>query len=65
MKFSDLKKNIDEKENSGTDTSIEKIKNLEVILNVLNSINSSLILEDVLEIVLQNAISLTGSDRGP
>jgi signal transduction histidine kinase len=64
MKFSDLKKDIDEKENSGNDNSVEKIKNLEVILNVINSINSSLILEDVLELVLKNAISLTGSDRG-
>jgi signal transduction histidine kinase len=64
MKFSDLKKDIDEKVNSGADNSIEKIKNLEVILNIINSINSSLILEDVLELVLKNAISLTGSDRG-
>jgi len=64
MKFSDLKKNIDEKENSGIDKSSEKIKNLEVILNIVNSINRSLILEDVLELVLKNAIMLTGSDRG-
>ena len=64
MKFSDLKKDIDEKEKSGVDGSIEKIKNLEAILTVINSINSSLILEDVLELVLKNAISLTGSDRG-
>lgn len=64
MKFSDLKKDVDENENSGTDKFNEKIKNLEVILNIINSINSSLILEDVLELVLKNAISLTGSDRG-
>jgi len=64
MKFSDLKKDIDEKEKSGVDDSIEKIKNLEIILSIVNSINSSLILEDVLELVLKNAISLTGSDRG-
>jgi signal transduction histidine kinase len=68
MKFSDLKKNLDEKENSAGDPSgnpsVEKIKNLEVILNVVNSINRSLILDDVLELVLKHAISLTGSDRG-
>ena len=68
MKFSDLKKDLDEKEksvaNSETAPAIEKIKNLEVILNIVNSINHSLILEDVLELVLKYAISLTGSDRG-
>ena len=64
MKFSDLKKNINEKEDSVIDNSIEKIKNLEVILNIVNSINSSLILEDVLELVLKNSIALTQSDRG-
>ena len=64
MKFSDLKKNIDEKEPLGDDKSSEKIRNLEIILNIVNSINSSLILEDVLELVLKNAISITSSDRG-
>jgi hypothetical protein len=66
MKFSDFKKNLDE---TGTgvaapDEPIEKIKNLEVILDIVKSINSSLILEDVLELVLKNAIKLTNSERG-
>ena len=66
MKFSEFKKNID----SGLKTSLdaeltsEKTKNLEVILNILNSINRSLILDDVLELVLKNSIRLTNSERG-
>jgi signal transduction histidine kinase len=64
MKFSDLKKELEKKETSVIDSSNEKIKNLEVILNIVNSINSSLILEDVLELVLKYAIKLSGSDRG-
>ena len=66
MKFSDFKKNLDEA-NIGvaaSDEPIEKIKNLEVILDIVKSINSSLILEDVLELVLKNAIKLTNSERG-
>ncbi len=66
MKFSDFKKNLDEA-NTGVvapDEPIEKIKNLEVILDIVKSINSSLILEDVLELVLKNAIKLTNSERG-
>src|SRR5690606_38259185 len=39
-------------------------KNLEVILNILNSINRTLILDDVLELVLKNSIRLTNSERG-
>jgi signal transduction histidine kinase len=67
VKFSELKKNIDESlEKSPTlnDESIERVKNLELILNIVKSINRSLILEDVLELVLKNAITLTNSDRG-
>jgi signal transduction histidine kinase len=64
MKFSDLKKDIDKKDSSLASDSNDKIKNLEVILNIVNSINSSLILEDVLELVLKYAIKLTDSDRG-
>ena len=67
VKFSELKKNIDESlEKSPTlnDESIERVKNLELILNIVKSINRSLILDDVLELVLKNAITLTNSDRG-
>lgn len=66
MKFSEFKKNIDSgiKTSLDNDITSEKAKNLEVILNILNSINRSLILEDVLELVLKNAIRLTNSERG-
>lgn len=66
MKFSEFKKNVDSglKASMDTEISSEKTKNLEVILNILNSINRSLILDDVLELVLKNAIRLTNSDRG-
>jgi K+-sensing histidine kinase KdpD len=66
MKFSEFKKNIDSGLKASLDTEItsDKTKNLEVILNILNSINRSLILDDVLELVLKNAIRLTNSERG-
>lgn len=66
MKFSEFKKNIDTGVKSSLDNEVtsEKAKNLEVILNIINSINRSLILEDVLELVLKNAIRLTNSERG-
>lgn len=66
MKFSEFKKNIDSGVRTSLDSEVasEKTKNLEVILNILNSINRSLILEDVLELVLKNAIRLTSSERG-
>ena len=65
MKFNEFKKNLDESASiASTDEPVEKIKNLEVILDIVKSINSSLILEDVLELVLKNAIKLTNSERG-
>jgi len=66
MKFSEFKRNIDSglKASLDNESTSEKTKNLEVILNILNSINRSLILDDVLELVLKNAIRLTNSERG-
>ena len=66
MKFSEFKKNIDAgiKNTSDESESSERVKNLEAILNIVNTINRSLILEDVLELVLKNAIRLTNSERG-
>lgn len=66
MKFSEFKKNIDNglRASLDSDLSSEKTKNLEVILNIINNINRSLVLEDVLELVLKNAIRLTNSERG-
>ena len=66
MKFSEFKKNIDDgiKNVIAEDESSERLKNLEAILNVVNTINRSLILDDVLELVLKNSIRLTNSERG-
>ena len=66
MKFSDFKKNIDEGiKNVIIDAeSSERMKSLEAILNIVNTINTSLILDDVLELVLKSAIGLTHSERG-
>lgn len=67
VKFTELKKSIDEnldKSSALNDESIERVKNLELILNIVKSINRSLILDDVLELVLKNAITITNSDRG-
>jgi len=66
MKFSEFKKNIDDGiKNVITDSeSSDRMKSLEAILNIVNTINRSLILEDVLELVLKNAIRLTQSERG-
>jgi K+-sensing histidine kinase KdpD len=67
MKFSELKKNADEKlaQNSPQlNESSERVKNLEVILDIVKNINRSLILENVLELVLKHAIELTNSERG-
>lgn len=66
MKFSEFKENIDAglKATLGNEETSERVKNLEAILNILNTINRSLILNDVLELVLKNAIRLTNSERG-
>jgi K+-sensing histidine kinase KdpD len=66
MKFSEFKKLVDSKDESVLvkDQSISKIKNLEVILDIVNTINQTLILDDVLNLVLKNAIGITNSERG-
>lgn len=66
MKFSEFKKKIDSDEEliQGTDESRERVKNLRLILDSVKTINKSLILEEVLQNVLKNAIDLTHSDRG-
>ncbi len=65
MKLSELKEQVETSQKlNGNEDSNEKLKNLEVILDIVKSINRSLILEDVLELVLQNAIKLTNSERG-
>ena len=55
MKFSEFKKNIDDgiKNVIADNESSDRTKSLEAILNIVNTINRSLILEDVLELVLK------------
>ena len=66
MKFSEFKNNIDAglKASLGNEETSERVKNLEAILNIINTVNRSLILDDVLQLVLKNAIRLTNSERG-
>ncbi len=66
MKFSEFKKLVDSKDESVLvkDQSVDKVKNLEVILDIVNTINQTLILDDVLVLVLKSAIQLTNSERG-
>ena len=66
MKFAEFQKNIKtEKATAGvSDNSGDKIQNLEAILNIVNSINRSLILQDVLELVVKNSIAISNSERG-
>ena len=66
MRFSEFKRNIDAglKATLGDEESSERVKNLEAILNIINTVNRTLILDDVLQLVLKNAIRLTNSERG-
>ncbi len=66
MKFSEFKKQIDNSERPSfiKGESSEKQKNLELILNVVDKINKTLVIDDVLQLVVNNAISITESDRG-
>ena len=66
MKFSEFKKQIDslEKPSLVKGDSSEKQKNLELILDVVDKINKTLVIDDVLQLVVKNAVSITQSDRG-
>lgn len=59
MKLSEFLRDL---EPSGSEN--HNSSNLQVILKILRKINSSLVLEEVLELVLKNAISLTSCERG-
>ena len=49
---------------NGIMTGENRAQDLELILNVVNTINRSLILDEVLELVLDNAIKVTKAERG-
>lgn len=60
MKLAEFIQNIDsDRKENRTESGVSKI-----LLNILNIINSSLVIDDVLELVLKNAIELTNTDRG-
>ena len=67
MKYKDFSDSLSEDQNEMFVESLQasnKAKNLELILEIGNRINRSLILDDVLELVLKSAIDITNSERG-
>jgi transcriptional regulator with GAF, ATPase, and Fis domain len=65
MKFSEFKKRLETTDTkSAAGESFEKMKNLELILNIVKTVNRSLILEDVLELVLKYSLDLSSTERG-
>lgn len=66
MKFSEFKKQIDNEERSPLKIgdAADKLKNLEIILGIVDKINKTLVIDDILELVVKSAISITSSDRG-
>ncbi|OGU54759.1 MAG: hypothetical protein A2V66_08290 [Ignavibacteria bacterium RBG_13_36_8] len=66
MKLSEFRQNleIDKRLYYTAQESDTKAKDLELILDVVKNINSSLILDDVLALVLMHAIEITDSERG-
>lgn len=66
MKFSELKNQI-KNESPQAITPAEvifRVENLKIILDVVKKINQTLVIDEVLDLVLKNAIKLTQSDRG-
>jgi signal transduction histidine kinase len=59
MKFDDLKNKIDAANSQSFSNN-----NLEIILDILKKINSSLVMQDVLDLVLKHAIIITDTERG-
>ena len=66
MKLSEFRQNLSSEKRYFLDSQEtgNRLKDLEMILDVVKNINSSLILEDVLALVLTHAIEITDSERG-
>ncbi len=64
MKLSELRKNISSKGLNSDAEVNKKVQHLDLILDLLKKINSSLVLDDVLRSVLKYSIKLTNSERG-
>lgn len=59
MKFADFINDLEKSSNHN-----QSFSKLELVLEILKKINSSLVLEDVLELVLRSSINITKSERG-
>ncbi|MGE5399538.1 MAG: ATP-binding protein [Ignavibacteriales bacterium] len=64
MRFSEFKEQIDNSYFTPAQGEIKAGQHLEAILDIIKSVNNSLILDEVLQLVLKNAIKLTDSERG-
>lgn len=64
MKFSDFKKQVNEKIPVPDTNSLLRKKNLELILDIVKGINNSLVVEEVLTLVIKSAIDQTDTERG-
>lgn len=65
MIFSDFKENLVNRNRIFADDNIHEIKRkMELILNIGNRINRSLMVDDVLKLVLRNALDVSKAERG-
>lgn len=64
MKFSQLKTQIDEQVKQSDLNQNRTKQNIEYILEIVKSINNTLIFDDVLYLVIKSAIRITESERG-
>lgn len=65
MKYQEFKKFVEEqKKLIQNPQDIHQSEHLQIILDIVNSMNRSLILDEVLELVIKSAISFTESERG-
>ena len=65
MIFSDFKENLANRNRIFVEDNIQEIKRkMELILNIGNRINRSLMVDEVLKLVLSNAIEISNAERG-
>jgi GAF domain-containing protein len=63
MRFSEFKRNVDNSLLEKKQTS-EKSQYLQALLEIISKINESLDIDEVIRLVLKNALNLTGFDKG-
>ncbi|MFO7446884.1 MAG: GAF domain-containing protein [Ignavibacteriaceae bacterium] len=64
MRFSEFKRSVDIALNEGQNGTNDRTRNLEMLLELISRINQSLNLDEVLKIVVANAIKLTDFEKG-